>query len=235
MGAMGIAVLLGSCDCMVGLACMVAACLEGKLASCRFAGAAFTLGSVVLPAPSCGVQIAAQLVALRSRFPTADVAAMVAGHPQLLRMLPEEVDAAVAAIACEFPEAAQVREVKLGREEALVCFAAGLLCCWLALLLVCFAAGLLCCTAPGSGRRPAWLTAAASSPCDAGGSGGNAVLQPCSAGRLQPGGLLGGGGPLAHPAPNSGQAGARSHVPVPGKHTVCLPTGWLEGGCCRLL
>lgn len=53
-------------------------------------------------------QIAAQLVALRSRFPSADVAAMAAAHPALLCMPSAELEAAVAAVAAEFPDASQV-------------------------------------------------------------------------------------------------------------------------------
>jgi hypothetical protein len=53
-------------------------------------------------------QITARLVALRRRFPGADVAAMVAAHPPLLRMDEAEVEAAVAAVRHAFPEASQV-------------------------------------------------------------------------------------------------------------------------------
>lgn len=52
--------------------------------------------------------VASQLVALRARFPSADVAAMVAAHPPLLRMPAPELEAAVAAVAAEFPDATQV-------------------------------------------------------------------------------------------------------------------------------
>ena len=56
----------------------------------------------------CTPQIAGRLLWLRGRFPTADVAAMVAAHPPLLRAAAEEVEAAAAAVAAEFPEASQV-------------------------------------------------------------------------------------------------------------------------------
>lgn len=48
-------------------------------------------------------------MALRTRFPSADVAAMVAAHPPLLSMEPEQLAAAVAAVQEAFPEASQVR------------------------------------------------------------------------------------------------------------------------------
>lgn len=58
------------------------------------------------------MQVVQQLVALRARFPAADVAAMVAAHPPLLSMGPQQLDEAVAAVQREFPEASQVRRLQ---------------------------------------------------------------------------------------------------------------------------
>jgi hypothetical protein len=49
-----------------------------------------------------------QLVDLRVRFPQADVAAMVAAYPPLLRMSTDQLEAAVAAVRAAFPGASEV-------------------------------------------------------------------------------------------------------------------------------
>lgn len=60
------------------------------------------------PATPASLQIGQQLIALRALLPTADVAAVVAAHPPLLRMQLAEVEAALVLVRKAFPEASQV-------------------------------------------------------------------------------------------------------------------------------
>lgn len=70
--------------------------------------------------------VSARLLALRGRFPRADVAAMIAAHPPLLRMDGAEVEAAVAAVQRAFPQASQVRS---GEETQGPALQASCCCC----------------------------------------------------------------------------------------------------------
>ncbi|GAB4819869.1 hypothetical protein N2152v2_006915 [Parachlorella kessleri] len=52
-------------------------------------------------------RVTQQLIALRERFPAADVAAMVAAHPPLLCMTPDQLDAAASVVRQAFPDATE--------------------------------------------------------------------------------------------------------------------------------
>lgn len=58
--------------------------------------------------PSPCPQISEQLLTLRQLLPTADVAALVAAHPPVLRMARAELEDALAKVRYAFPEASQV-------------------------------------------------------------------------------------------------------------------------------
>lgn len=74
-----------------------------------------------LPHPPCPAQITARLLALRQRFASADVGAMVAGHPPLLHMSAGELDAAVEAVRSEFPDlSSEELEMMLSANPALL-------------------------------------------------------------------------------------------------------------------